>query len=231
MVGYTGGESVDPTYKSVCSGDGHTEALKVEFDPSKVDYADLLEVFYRNCRAESSGKPQYKSAIWVHSEEQREKAKAAAEARGKLDKGHRGPKAVVRRRGLPPEVLPRQGEGWHVERRSLYVSAAPCPVSPYPHCSCSYSSLLLLLPLLPPHSSTVFFSCLLFCSVFCHEVAGRNVARLGSCRGCRGRRFGVTRRVGLDLGPQTTSRIDARAPVFFCKRASEICFLRIPARN
>mmetsp|Transcript_74858 Transcript_74858/g.195133 ORF Transcript_74858/g.195133 Transcript_74858/m.195133 type:complete len:115 (+) Transcript_74858:184-528(+) len=86
MVGYTGGESVDPTYKSVCSGDGHTEALKVEFDPSKVDYADLLEVFYRNCRAESSGKPQYKSAIWVHSEEQREKAKAAAEARGKLDK-------------------------------------------------------------------------------------------------------------------------------------------------
>lgn len=44
-VGYTGGSKPNPTYDSVCSGDGHTEAVKVEFDPHELPYEGLLKVF------------------------------------------------------------------------------------------------------------------------------------------------------------------------------------------
>src|SRR3989441_9170100 len=45
-VGYTGGDFKNPTYKDVCSGTtGHAEAVEVEYDPSKVTYEELLEVF------------------------------------------------------------------------------------------------------------------------------------------------------------------------------------------
>ena len=83
MVGYTGGKNPRPTYDSVCDGDGHTEAIKVEYDPSKVNYEDLLDVFYKGCRAESGGKTQYKSAIWVHNPEQRTVAEEVAKQHGK----------------------------------------------------------------------------------------------------------------------------------------------------
>ena len=43
-VGYTGGSKPNPTYDSVCSGDGHTEAVKVEFDPHELPYEGLLKV-------------------------------------------------------------------------------------------------------------------------------------------------------------------------------------------
>ena len=43
-VGYTGGSNPEPTYNSVCSNDGHTEAIKVVYDPSKVSYEQLLKV-------------------------------------------------------------------------------------------------------------------------------------------------------------------------------------------
>ena len=39
-VGYTGGKTENPTYGTVCGGDGHTEALKVEFDPRVISYDD-----------------------------------------------------------------------------------------------------------------------------------------------------------------------------------------------
>ena len=44
-VGYTGGDTDAPTYGSVCGGDGHTEAMKVEYDPAVISYEDLLKVF------------------------------------------------------------------------------------------------------------------------------------------------------------------------------------------
>ena len=44
-VGYTGGDRSRPTYGTVCSGDGHTEALLIEFDPKVVSFDDLLERF------------------------------------------------------------------------------------------------------------------------------------------------------------------------------------------
>lgn len=43
-VGYTGGRTASPTYKSVCAGDGHTEALQIWFDPAEISYEHLLEV-------------------------------------------------------------------------------------------------------------------------------------------------------------------------------------------
>src|SRR5438552_16566470 len=48
-VGYTGGHTRQPTYKQVCAGDtGHAEAVEVEFDPSRVSYEKLLDVFWEN---------------------------------------------------------------------------------------------------------------------------------------------------------------------------------------
>ena len=47
-VGYTGGKAQSPSYSSVCSGrTGHAESVRIEFDPSQVAYAELVEFFYR----------------------------------------------------------------------------------------------------------------------------------------------------------------------------------------
>mmetsp|Transcript_4076 Transcript_4076/g.6436 ORF Transcript_4076/g.6436 Transcript_4076/m.6436 type:complete len:111 (-) Transcript_4076:153-485(-) len=70
MVGYTGGANQRPTYESVCGGDGHTEAIRIEFDPSKVSYETLLDEFKAGHRP-MRGNPQYKSAIWYENEEQK----------------------------------------------------------------------------------------------------------------------------------------------------------------
>jgi len=73
-VGYTGGSTPDPTYRTI--GD-HTESIQLDFDPSQVSYADLLEIFWDShdptFRAWST---QYASAIFYHDEEQRQLAEA-----------------------------------------------------------------------------------------------------------------------------------------------------------
>jgi len=89
-VGYTGGESSvggdrsdspsphtpTPTYESVCDGDGHAEAVRVEFDPSAVGYEELVRRFVEDPRVPTyiHGRedPQYRVAIWTSSEDQRE---------------------------------------------------------------------------------------------------------------------------------------------------------------
>ena len=53
-VGYTGGQSNNkPSYKSVCRGDGHTEAILIEYDPTKVTYRKLLSIFLIECNLKS----------------------------------------------------------------------------------------------------------------------------------------------------------------------------------
>ena len=76
-MGYTGGDRENPTYGTVCNGDGHTEALRVEFDPNRVSYEKLLDVFMSEhdpCRPMTT---QYQSAVWPQNDAQREAVLAA----------------------------------------------------------------------------------------------------------------------------------------------------------
>ena len=79
--GYAGGDSANPTYREVCSGrTGHAEVVRVEYDPERLAYPDLLEVFFTvhdptqlNRQGPDVG-PQYRSILLYHDEEQREYA-------------------------------------------------------------------------------------------------------------------------------------------------------------
>ena len=78
VSGYAGGTKPNPTYKEVSAGrTGHTEVVEVTYDPGKVTYAELLEVFWRNIDpTDASGQfcdkgSQYRSAIFFHDEEQK----------------------------------------------------------------------------------------------------------------------------------------------------------------
>ncbi|CAE8583180.1 unnamed protein product [Polarella glacialis] len=70
MVGYTGGSNQNPSYDSVCEGDGHTEAIRIEYNETLTSYAELLEFYWKNYHG-TSHFPQYKSAIWVQDDDQR----------------------------------------------------------------------------------------------------------------------------------------------------------------
>ena len=93
--GYTGGHVKKPSYKEVSAGGtGHTEAIQVRYDPEKISYGELLEVFWRNIdptvanRQFCDGGSQYRSGIFVHDAAQREAAersKAELEANKPLD--------------------------------------------------------------------------------------------------------------------------------------------------
>ncbi len=99
VSGYTGGRVKNPTYEEVSAGGtGHLEAVQVTFDPSKVSYETLLEVFWRNIDpTDAHGQfvdkgAQYRPAIFYHSEEQR---KAAEESKKRLAASGRFDKPIV----------------------------------------------------------------------------------------------------------------------------------------
>jgi peptide-methionine (S)-S-oxide reductase len=82
--GYTGGGLADPTYEQVSEGKtGHLEAVRVVYDPTRVDYAKLLDVFWRNVDPLDAGGqfcdrgPQYRSAIFVADAPRRQLAEAS----------------------------------------------------------------------------------------------------------------------------------------------------------
>ncbi|HEX6111976.1 MAG TPA: peptide-methionine (S)-S-oxide reductase MsrA [Geminicoccaceae bacterium] len=87
ISGYIGGSTADPTYKEVSAGDtGHAEAVQVTYDPAKVSYDELLEVFWRNVDPLDAGGQfcdrgdQYRTGIFVHDDEQRRLAQASKQA-------------------------------------------------------------------------------------------------------------------------------------------------------
>jgi peptide-methionine (S)-S-oxide reductase len=80
-VGYSGGEREDPTYRDVCTGtSGHAEVVEVDFDPTLVTYADLLQVFWENHDPTTLNRQgpdvgsQYRSVIFHHTLEQKVEA-------------------------------------------------------------------------------------------------------------------------------------------------------------
>ena len=88
-VGYSGGTLDNPTYGDVCSGrTGHAEVVRVEYDPARVSYGQLLDVFWSahdpttlNRQGADVG-DQYRSAVFFHTPEQEAAARASKESAG-----------------------------------------------------------------------------------------------------------------------------------------------------
>jgi peptide-methionine (S)-S-oxide reductase len=88
--GYTGGKNANPTYKEVCGGEtGHAECLQITYDPAKITFDELLEVFWQTHDPTTLNRQggdvgtQYRSGIFYHNEEQKQKAE---KYKGELDK-------------------------------------------------------------------------------------------------------------------------------------------------
>ena len=94
--GYAGGTVADPTYEQVCSGTtGHAEVCRIRYDPSRIRYSELLDVFWKihdpttlNRQGNDVG-TQYRSVIFYHDESQKalaEQSKRELDASGALDR-------------------------------------------------------------------------------------------------------------------------------------------------
>ncbi len=129
-VGYSGGGTSHPTYKDVCSDEtGHAEVIEITFDPAKIGYEQLLEAFWKvhdpttlNRQGPDVG-TQYRSAIFTHSPEQDQTARAA---KARLEASGRFRRPVV------TEIAPA-GPFWRAEEyHQQYLEkrgAASCHIS------------------------------------------------------------------------------------------------------
>jgi peptide-methionine (S)-S-oxide reductase len=113
--GYMGGKTRNPTYEQVVSGTtGHAEVVQVEYDPQKVSYAALLDVFWRNVDpTQRDGQfcdhgSQYRTAIFYHNEEQR---KLALASKAQLEKTKPFKGDIVTEVGAAPEFY--RAEEYH----------------------------------------------------------------------------------------------------------------------
>jgi peptide methionine sulfoxide reductase msrA/msrB len=115
ISGYTGGTKVNPTYEEVSAGGtGHLEAVEVIYDPAKVTYEKLLDVFWRQINPTDAGGQfvdrgsSYKSAIFYYNEEQK---KLAEQSKKKLEQSGRFDKPIVTE--IRPAVPFYRAEDYH----------------------------------------------------------------------------------------------------------------------
>jgi methionine-S-sulfoxide reductase len=132
--GYTGGSAETANYRAVCGGDtGHAEAIRITFDPAKISYEKLLDVFFDahdptqlNRQGNDTG-TQYRSAIFFSSEEQRRIAEAKIQS---LNAKGAFPRPIVTKLEPLGEFYP--AEDYHQDYARLnpeqpYVQAVSLP--------------------------------------------------------------------------------------------------------
>jgi peptide methionine sulfoxide reductase msrA/msrB len=117
ISGYTGGHKERPTYEEVSSGGtGHLEAVQVRYDPTKITYKELLDIFWRHVDPTDAGGqfvdrgPQYRTAVFYHSEEQK---RLAEESRDELNESGRFDKPVATEIAMVQAFYP--AEDYHQE--------------------------------------------------------------------------------------------------------------------
>ena len=127
-VGYTGGHTDDPTYRDVCShGTGHAEAVEVEYDPDRVSYERLLDVFWNNHDPTQLNRQgpdvgdQYRSAIFVHDQDQQRAAERSIE---RLTSSERFRKPIVTQ--VVPAGMFWEAEDYHQKYFAKRGIAATC---------------------------------------------------------------------------------------------------------
>ncbi|MBA7632951.1 Peptide methionine sulfoxide reductase MsrA 2 [subsurface metagenome] len=128
ISGYTGGTTVNPTYQQVCTGEtSHAEAVQVTFDPAKISYREILEIFFfihdpttLNRQGADTG-TQYRSAIFYHNEQQKA---IAEELIGELNKARLWKKPIVTQIASLDKFYP--AEDYHREYFSRHPEQAYC---------------------------------------------------------------------------------------------------------
>src|SRR4051812_19115166 len=125
--GYSGGHVKNPTYKQVCTGEtGHAECVQIQYEPSKISYDELLEVFWQvhdpttlNRQGADEG-TQYRSAIFYHNPEQKDKAE---HYKAELDKSGAFKNPVVTE--IVPATAFYPAEDYHQEYYETNKNANP----------------------------------------------------------------------------------------------------------
>ena len=134
-AGYAGGETPNPTYREVCSGQtGHNEVVLVTYDPAQVSYETLLRTFWeghdptQGMRQGNDVGTQYRSGIYAFTPEQRAAAEASRDAyqkrltRGRATGGS-PPRSSMRRRSTTPRTT--TSSTWRRTPAATAASAAP----------------------------------------------------------------------------------------------------------
>ncbi|HTV79912.1 MAG TPA: peptide-methionine (S)-S-oxide reductase MsrA [Steroidobacteraceae bacterium] len=142
-VGYAGGHTPNPTYQEVCSGQtGHTEVVKVIFDPKVTSYEDLLQLFWEQhdptegMRQGNDVGTQYRSAIYTYGEEQR---RLAEESRTQFQK-----QLTAARYGAITTEIREAPEFYYAEDyHQQYLAKNPDGYCPNHSCGIPYRSAVL----------------------------------------------------------------------------------------
>jgi peptide-methionine (S)-S-oxide reductase len=126
--GYMGGKVKNPTYKEVCSGlTGHAEVVQVTYDPARVNYASLLEIFWQTHDPTTLNKQgadegtQYRSVVFFHNDEQK---KLAELYKNKLDEAKAFDAPIVTE--ISPVATFYKAEDYHQNYYNLNGSAPYC---------------------------------------------------------------------------------------------------------